>query len=784
MSREAKTPADFDDAVAVIGMAGRFPGARNVEEFWENLRQGIESVCFFSDEELAASGVTAEEMADPAYVKAGGFLEGADLFDADFFGFSAQEASLTDPQHRLLLECARTALDDAGFGLEIYGGLVGIFAGVGLNRYLLSALADRYRSNTPARNQELVTHNDKDYAVTRAAYKLGLSGPAISVQTASSTSLVAIHMACESLRHGECDMALAGGVSLHCLTKSGYFTNDGMIRSPDGHTRSFDARAKGTVPGSGVGLVVLKRFEDAVAENDSIHAVIRGSAVNNDGARRPGYGVPSLEGEADVVAEALAVARIEPSSVSYVEAHGSGTPMGDAIEVAALAKVFRKGKPGSCALGSVHPNIGHLGVAAGVAGFIKTVLQLRHRKLVPTLHYEKPNPNIDFSRTPFYVNLTPSEWLTDGSPRLAGVSSFGLGGTNAHVVLQEAPTPAEAAPQPPRSQVDRFHLLPLSARSPAALRSLAQATRDWLVSSGRGVPLSDLSYTAGVRRSHHDHRLGLAFRSVRELVGLLEAHLRHETPPGLSSGQRLPDRRLKLAFVFPPSPWKSWNLAKNLARNEPAFRASLKACSEALFRRSGWSLTDALQAEGPLDRLGEADVVGPVLLSLQVSLAELWRSWGVATDAVVGQGAGEAAAACVKGSSTLDDAMETACKLGRDGAPSAEPSLFGEAVGGLLDSGCNVFLEVGPDPVLSKDVAKCLDGQKREGHVYPSPVRGEGGPQAIVGCLGFLYALGYPVDWRKACRPGRLVRLPAHPLESQRYWVEAVDQATGSERGR
>ena len=456
--------------IAVVGLACRLPGARDPDELWDNLAAGRESVSVFTPEELEESGVPPALRERPEYVSARGVVEEVDCFDAGLFGYSARDAAVIDPQQRLFLECAWAACEDAGLDPERAAGPVGLYAGVSFNTHLrrLSAWSAAGEAGVVDPFQALLG-NDKDFLATRVAYKLNLRGPALSVQTACSTSLVAVHLACRSLLGGECDAALAGGASVNVPPRVGYLYQPGGILSPDGHCRAFDARAAGTVPGSGVGVVVLKRLADALADGDTVRAVILGSAVNNDGSAKVGYTAPSVEGQAQAIAEALAVARVGAETVSYVEAHGTGTALGDPIEVAALSRVFPAGGPGSdrCALGSVKTNLGHLDAAAGVAGLIKTVLALERRHLPPSLHFDTPNPRIDFGSR-FFVNDELREWPADGHPRRAGVSSFGIGGTNAHAVLEEAPA------RPPPAPARPWQVLPLAARTPEALARLEE----------------------------------------------------------------------------------------------------------------------------------------------------------------------------------------------------------------------------------------------------------------------------------------------------------------------
>ena len=441
MDYDGTPPHQTGFEIAIIGIAGRFPGANNIDEFWQNLRDGAESISFFSDEELEASNIGSETLSDPNYVKARGVIEDAEFFDAPFFGFTPMEAQTMDPQHRIFLECAWEALEDAGYDAEKYKGSIGIYAGVAVNTYVVNNLLSNHNLVESIDDLPTAIGSDKDFLATRVSYKLNLKGPSVVVQTACSTSLVAVHLACQSLLSGECDIALGGGISIKVPQKRGYFYQEGGIYSPDGHCKAFDANAQGTVGGDGVGIVVLKRLSDALAAGDHIYAVIKGSAINNDGSLKVGYTAPGVEGQAEVITKALAMAEVLPETVRYVEAHGTGTALGDVVEIAALTQAFRAStnKKGFCAIGSVKTNTGHLNTAAGVTGLIKTTLLLKHRELPPSLHFTEPNPKIDFANSPFFVNNTLSEWVVSKYPRRAGVSSFGIGGTNAHVVLEEAP---------------------------------------------------------------------------------------------------------------------------------------------------------------------------------------------------------------------------------------------------------------------------------------------------------------------------------------------------------
>ncbi|WP_369215333.1 beta-ketoacyl synthase N-terminal-like domain-containing protein [Streptomyces flavofungini] len=504
-----------DSDIAVIGLACRFPGADGPDAFWKVLSEGRETLTYFSDEELRAAGVEERQLSDDRYVKAGQVLADADTFDAGFFGITRDEAELIDPQQRQFLQCAHEALERAGYDPLQGEQRIGVYAGVGLNTYLLHNLGERYRTASSVDRYRMMITNDKDFVATRTSYKLNLQGPSVSTNTACSTSLVAVHLACLSLLSGDCTMALAGAAHIQADQGEGYLHHEGMIFSPDGHCRAFDAKAQGTVIGNGVGAVLLKRLSDALADGDTVHAVIKGTAVNNDGSDKTGYTAPSVQGQAAVVAEAQQIADIGPETVSYVEAHGTATPLGDPIEVAALNQAFgRDGDalaPRSCALGSVKTNVGHLDTAAGMAGLIKTILMLRHRTLVPSLYFDAPNPEIDFAAGPFYVATETTEWPEGPTPRRAGVSSFGIGGTNAHVIVEEPPAAATAS----GAEDAGPRLLVLSANTPAALATVTSDLARHL-RKDRDLGLPAVAQTLALGRRAHPYRRALVATGVRD----------------------------------------------------------------------------------------------------------------------------------------------------------------------------------------------------------------------------------------------------------------------------
>ncbi|WP_017317668.1 type I polyketide synthase [Mastigocladopsis repens] len=646
--------------IAIIGLSGRFPGAKNIDEFWQNLQNGVESITFFTDKELLDSGIDPSVVNQPNYVKAKGVLEDVELFDASFFSFNPREAEITDPQHRLFLECAWEALENAGYN-ETYSGAIGVYAGASLSGYLFNVYSNQNILSSVDPHQ-IAIGGDKDYLSTRVSYKLNLEGPSYTVQTACSTSLVAVHLGCQSLLNGECDMALAGGVRINSTRKHGYFYKEGGIASPDGHCRAFDAQAQGTVSGEGVGIVVLKRLEDAIADGDCIHAVIKGSAINNDGSSKVSYTAPRIDTQAQVIRMAQGVAEVEPETITYIEAHGTGTSLGDPIEIAALTQAFRVGteKKGFCAIGSVKTNIGHLDAAAGVTGLMKTVLALKHKKIPPSLHFEQPNPQIDFASSPFYVNTTLSDWQTNGIPRRAGVSSFGIGGTNAHVILEEAPT-IEA-----RSLADSrpWQLLLLSAKTRSALETATANLANYL-QQHPNLHLADVAYTLGVGRRAFDYRRTLICQNLDDAVTALTSP---ETPEVFTHYQK-PCHR-SVVFMFPGQGSQYIDMGRELYQTEAIFRQQVDECCELLKPHLGLDLRDVLypnaaQTQQAAQQVTQTAITQPALFVIEYALAKLWMAWGVLPTAMIGHSIGEYVAACLAGVFSLKDALALVAVRGR-----------------------------------------------------------------------------------------------------------------------
>ena len=631
--------------IAVVGMAGRFPGAADVDGLWTLLRTGTPAVRPFTDEEMAADGVPETVRDDPRYVAVGGVLADPEMFDAGYFGYSPREAAMLDPQQRVFLECAQHALEHAGrAGAD--RGIVGVYAGASLSTYLLRHLLGAAPGARDA--LELVLSNDKDSLAARAAYHLGLTGPAVGVQTACSSSLTAVHLACQALLARDCDLALAGGVSIRLPQHEGYRHHEGSILSAQGRCLPFDARADGVVGGNGAALVVLKPLADAVRDGDTVHAVIKGSAIGNDGAARVGFTAPGVAGQRAVIRDAHRVAEIPAATIGYVEAHGTATALGDPIEVAALTGAFRAGgdeRRGGCALGSVKAMVGHLDAAAGVTGLIKAVLAVRDGVLPPSPYFTAPNPALELDRTPFTVHAQPRDWPPAPHSRRAGVSAFGMGGTNVHVVLEEPPPAAPAEPPGPHQ------LLVLAAHSENALADARAALSRHLAADA--TPLADVAATlAAGRRTDLRHRLAVVCADRPGAVAQLAAGGRAAVRP---------ERRRPVAFLFPGQGAQHPRMAAGIYREHAAFRAAADECAELLRPHLGRDIR-ALIGLGDVppadpDLLSRTWYAQPALFTVEYALSRLWESWGVRPVAMAGHSIGEYVAACLAGVLDLPDAL-------------------------------------------------------------------------------------------------------------------------------
>ncbi|HEX6910891.1 MAG TPA: beta-ketoacyl synthase N-terminal-like domain-containing protein, partial [Longimicrobium sp.] len=819
MSFEPETAVESENEyegvpeVAVIGMSGRFPGADDLDAFWRGLRDGVEGIRTFTTDELRAAGIPADMLADPAFVPRFGALGDVATFDAGFFGYTPREAETLEPAHRLFLECCWEALENAGVDPARAGGSIGVFGGSGTPYYVQEHVRPNRELAAALGEFQLTVGSGKDFLATRAAYKLDLRGPAVSVQTGCSTSLVAVHMAAQGLLHGECDLALAGGANVVVPNHGGYVYAPGGISSPDGHCRAFDADAAGTLAGNGVGVVLLKRLADAVRDGDPIRAVIKGSAVNNDGGLKVAFTAPSVEGQAAVIREALEMADVDPSTIRYVEAHGSGTELGDPIEIAALTQAWRgwTDRRQFAAVGSVKTNVGHLDAAAGIAGFIKTVLALEARELPPTLHFRRPNPRIDFASSPFYVSARREAWEADGhAPRRAGVSSFGIGGTNAHVVLEEAPRP-----RPSRSR-RATQLLVLSARTPSALDAAGERLAAHLAAHPE-QPLADVAHTLQSGRREFPFRRALVVRPGEDAAALLGArHPERVWTAAVEDGHR------SVAFLFPGVGEQYPQMARGLYDTEPAFRAEVDRCAEVLRPLIGIDIRDVIfPGDAPADvpagagidlkamlgraessdpaaeRLNRTELAQPAVFVIDYALAKLWMSWGIVPQAVVGHSLGEYAAACVAGIFSLEDALALVAERARligalpGGAMLAVP-LSAEKTAPFLAEGTAIAAVNAPELCVVAGPAEAVDAVRQRlgdaGHVA----------RPLAATHAFHSPMMEPVLGQIEARVGRMrLNAPQVPMVSNvtgtwitaeeaadpRYWARHTRETVRFDRG-
>ncbi len=652
---------DTDETeIAVIGMAGRFPAAEDIEQFWKNLIDSAQSISFMSEEELEIQGISSEIIRRPEYVKAKGLLEGVEYFDASFFEYSPKEAELMDPQLRILHECTWEAIENSGYNPENYTKPIGVYLGASPNYHWLNSLSKSNSSNLQEFTAMLL--NEKDFYATRVAYKLNLKGPAITLQTACSTSLVSINMACNDLISRKCHMALAGGISITYPIKSGYLYQEGMIFSPDGHCRPFDEKAAGTVQGNGVGLVVLKKLKEAMADGDTIYAVIKGSAINNDGSRKVGYTAPSIEGQTEVIKAAQVLAKVEPESISYIETHGTATTLGDYVELEALKTAFNRTVDNHCAIGSVKSNVGHLDAAAGVTGFIKTVLSLKNKVLPPSLHFVKPNPRLDLENSPFYVNTKLKEWKNSDYPLRAGVSSFGMGGTNAHVILEEAPL-AENYPE-----TREWKLVVLSAKTEASLKAMINKL-SLHFKANKDINLSDVAYTLQTGRKEFKYRYAFVCKNLKNAVQVIEDSLNKQRTSNDSAycfGQAKASK--SIIFMFPGQGSQYINMGRELYEKEPIFRNEMETCFEQLKKLVDYDIKKILFSSNPeadAAHITQTAVAQTVIFIIEYSLAKLLMKLGIQPQAMIGHSIGEYVAACISGVFKLEDALKLVTARGR-----------------------------------------------------------------------------------------------------------------------
>jgi len=741
--------------IAVIGMNCRLPGAGNIHEFWNNLKNGIESISFFSDQELEETGIADGVLENPNYVKAGGMLPNIEYFDAAFFGYTPREAEITDPQVRIFHECTWNALEDAGYDPLSYKGLIGLYAGTAPNLgwLALTLLSGKKFDIGHFAASQLI---QKEYLCLRVSYKLNLNGPSLFLYTTCSTSLVAIHLGCQALLSGECDIALSGGITIIRLAKTGYMYEEGMINSPDGHCRAFDAAAKGFAGADGVGIVVLKRLQDAVSAGDHIYAVIKGSAINNDGMQKAGFTSPSVKGQAEVIKMARQIAEVEPESIGYVETHGTGTELGDPVEIEGLKLASNTNKKGFCAIGSVKTNIGHTDCAAGAASFIKTVMAIHHRVIPPSLHFETPNPDIDFIDSPFYVNSVLTPWENHSHPLRAGVSSFGQGGTNAHVILEEWTRPQEAENKKPRTG-NPGHFITLSARTSKVLdimtKNLARHFRE-----NPGIDPADVAFTLLVGRHAFKYRKMLVCSTLERAAEIFETN----NSPGIRSFTPQEENR-PVVFLFPGEQGEQGGqarykkMAEELYRQKPLFRKEMDRCLETL----------KLQ---PSPRF-----------IFQYIMARMLMECGIKPYALMGEASGETTAECLTGELKLEDAVKSMAIQSAAGSNPSSPTIlsFSRRLQQLAELKNPVFLYFGSHiQEIEKILASIRDFSNQLVPLIRPPQEESSDTHFLMTQVGCLWLYGINLDWEKFYSGERRYRipLPVYPFESQHYWIDAVSQ--------
>lgn len=824
--------AEMDADIAILGMSGRFPGAANINTFWENLCLGRRSIQSFTDEELKANGATDEQLADPRFVKAKPILADIDLFDAGFFGISAAEARVMAPHHRLFLECCWEALETAGYIPDKYRGSIGIFAGTNMNSYLLNYILPNPHILKELIGAQYVPGLDQEYMPTGVAYKLNLKGPALNLQTYCSTSLVAVHMAIQSLLNYESDIVLAGGASVKVPQIAGYQYQENGILSPDGQCRAFDESANGTVFGNGLGVVVLKRLVEALHDRDHIVAVVKGSAINNDGSGKVSFTAPSLDGQAAAISEALSNAAVAAESISYIETHGTGTNIGDPIEIAAIEKAFgiQHNANFHCYLGSVKPNIGHLEPAAGIASFIKTALALHHKKIPPSPNFNQLNSKIALRHDGFEVNRALRDWPDQAGPCRAGVSSFGIGGTNAHVVMEEAPPPPERHRQPEQTTI-ASELFILSAKSLSALDQICKNLLAFLKDQVGLAPLiqhpllRDIAHTLQVGRADFNFRRCFVCSTLTEAIEILEQDLDHPLQT-VEQSYRDPS----IVFLFPDVTLTAYDHRHNcqtLYQQHAVFREAIARCEFVVREQLNLELSDLL-----IYRQTNQNYLQPLpleqsrlaLFCLEYALVQLWMSAGIKPTWLVGKGMGEYVAACVAHGMGLQEAVtiiwmsrhltdpedtdgvnafETCVRnisytppdlpmisslYGRELngnesmdaaywlAQAEHPELFSQGLQRIEQHENTLFIEMGPGHELSTIAAHTLTNMDRGAFIrsLPDDSQTVSDHQHFMQVLGSCWLRGQPIDWDRFYdeQDRYRVPIPTYPFERKRYWVD------------
>ncbi len=759
------TDETYENSIAIIGISGRFPGANNVREYWDNLCKGVDSISHFSNEELERNGIPIEMLNDSNYIKSKGVLGGIDLFDASFFEINPTEAEVTDPQHRLFLELSWEALEDAGYCPASHSGLIGVYGGAGINYYFLNNIFPNKNLRRKLGDYFIHLANEKDYLTTKVSYKLNLKGPSLNIQTACSTSLVAICEACNDLLTYQCDLALAGGVGISIPEIAGYMYQEGMIFSSDGRCKPFDSQASGTVIGSGGGVVLLKRLEDAQRDRDHIYAIIRGYGVNNDGSRKIGFSAPSIDGQSEAVTSALSMANINPETISYIEAHGTGTILGDPIEIQGLNLAFEEHtqKRQFCAIGSVKSNIGHLMEAAGVAGFIKTAFALQNQLLPPSLHFNAPNPNIDFSNTPFYVNTQLVPWTTDLFPRRACVSSFGIGGTNAHVIIEEPPS------RPLTVSKKSSYLLVLSAKTPTALKTMARNLGAYLESNPQ-ISLSDIAYTLQEGRERFDCRKAFIVSDNTEATSSLLDFAKNEPSigfPGSSS-------RANVTFVIPRK-LLSISVGTGLYQEVPFYRATVDTCLLLLKKLTHIDFQSILypkseSKEYTSTQMKDLFIEHCISFIITYSLSKLWIELGVLPGNIIDFTPNKLLTSSLSSSVTLEAALQALISQYKPSNDIADEPNLSLSLDKFLNDPNHFFIGIGGNSFLNSspnNLLRSIDSTDQNDDLA-----------VFLNSLSRLWTSGTTIHWQVLNADGssQKVSLPTYPFEKKRYWIDIQDQ--------
>lgn len=770
---------NLDNAVAIIAMGGRFPQAANLEKFWSNLYNGVESVKHFSKDDLQNMGIDKHLLDNPRFVAADAVLEDIDKFDAAFFDYSAREAEITDPQHRLFLETAWEVMERAGYNSDEYKGRTAVFAGSNLSGYMIRNLYSNPGLVDQLGSFKVMISNGQDFLATKVSHKMNLTGPSVNVNTLCSSSMVAVHFACRSLLSYDCDLALAGAVSIQITRNEAFFYTEGGIGSSDGHCRAFDSHANGTVSGSGLAVIALKRLEDAIADGDHIEAVIRGTAINNDGALKNSYTAPSVDGQAECIAEALAISGVDPETISYIDAHGTGTNLGDPIEIAALSKVYESqtDKKQFCAIGSVKTNIGHLVHAGGIASLIKTVLSMQHKTIPATLNFEEPNSKIDFVNSPFYINSKRCEWRNNGKPLRAGVSSFGIGGTNTHVILEEAPKTESSEPSKRERQI-----IVLSAKTASALETMTTNLGKFIEKNSE-LNLADIAFTLAVGRRNFSHKRAIVCKSISDLSCSLK------NPDGkkcITSYQK--DRTTLLVLVFPD------NLAtgidyRDFYENEEQFKTAFDDCAKLISKKLNVDITRLLDSE---NTTSEIMLQRCFTFSIEYSFAKLLEAWGIITEKAICLGVGSVAAACLAGSVNLEDAVGIISSGKSDSLSFDKPKFkltgfdgnefvpdknyFNSQLSEEISDRSNLSVQLeSPDELVFVIGSKKEVRADNENNLcFLLPENNEKVYSSVALAAAKYWSLGGKISWTGfyANEKRRRVALPTYPFERQRYWIE------------